>query len=181
MRTQAWVLCAGLILSGCTGAAAQVHEETAVIADGTAKSSGSGSKATTDGAQAMKKSAERIYQGCKDAGYTVSDYDQELHEVSFDATNGSSFLGVEVRYIQNAKSAYDHDRLDDDVTVQDEYTDGGMSLCVLRDLEDNTYEVLGVNQETDLLYEVDDIRSEDLGTVKHILGLAGLPGDQAKE
>ncbi len=47
-------------------------------------------------------------------------------------------------------------------------------MCVLRDLEDNTYEILGVDEDSDLLYDIDDIKSEDIGTVKHIMVQVGL-------
>ncbi len=50
-------------------------------------------------------------------------------------------------------------------------------MCVLRDLEDNTYEILGVDEDRDLRYEIDDIKSEDIGTVKHIMVQVGFPAE----
>ncbi len=63
------------------------------------------------------------------------------------------------------------------MTVENEYTDGARSMCVLRDLEDNTYEILGVDEDSDLLYDIDDIKSEDIGTVKHIMVQVGFPAE----
>ncbi len=202
MKSWTLIACAGLLaLAGCTGSATpepsksdtQVTEEkqntTAKSEDTKSENATTESKetakpqesktnnSTTNGSDAMSVTADKLHQGFKDAGFTISDYEAELHETSFDATNGTSFLGVDIDYIQNVRSAYDHTKNDNDVTVEDEYTSEGKILCVLRDLEDNTYELLGADEKQDLLVEVDDIQPEDLGTVKHILALTGFPAE----
>lgn len=184
MKSWKLMVCAGLLaLTGCTGTtglgSASTGRSAAEKQDAATEQSDSAARdtSTTDGSDAMTGTADKIHKGFKDAGFTISDYEAQLHETSFDATNGTSFLGVDVDYIQNVRSAYDHAKNDNDVTVEDEYTSENKVLCVLRDLEDNTYELLAADEKQDLLVEVDEIQPENLGTVKHILALAGFPAE----
>lgn len=198
MKSWTLIACAGLLaLAGCTNSVAQgttqakepVQEQqdaskkqdtsadTNTDVKDTTESKGTANTTTTDGSDVVSKNADRLQQGLKDAGFTVSDYEAELHEVSFDATNGNSFLGADVEYIPNARTSYDHQKNDNDVAVENEYTDGARLMCVVRDLEDNTYEILGVDEDSDVLYDIDDIKSEDIGTVKHIMVQVGFPAE----
>lgn len=188
MKTWKYIACAALLaLAGCSAAPTEKQTEDKTVQesantieekDGTqdaAKDSAVSDSASKDAASSdsLKTAGETLSRGLKDAGFTVTDYEASPREISFDAFSTTSDMGVDIEAQANARSAYDRIVSDSDVERQDEFSKGQMTLSVLKNWEEGTYEIAAVDEASGLVYEIDDIQESDLNTVKNAMGQLG--------
>lgn len=141
-------------------AKSQIQTSTALSASSQTRSVPSASSS-----ESLRLRADSLIQELKAAGFPITDYEMEFTEVSFDA----GWMGAEIRQVPSPMQAYERAQYDDEVEKQQEFTNGSGSLCILRNWEDGTYEIIAVNETDGLLYEIDDIAESDLSTVKTIM------------
>lgn len=182
-----------LMLAGCTSAPAQNPDqsiqETQKPAESGQQSSGSsqtptireeldenGSLGTPIASSGhMERQAETISQKLKDAGFTITDYEQKLDEISFDAFGSQSDLGVDIDYSPSAGQMYQHEISDAELEKQNEYSGETVKLCILKDWEDGVYVIAALDTQYGLYYEADDIAQSDLPLVTGIFEDLGFP------
>lgn len=186
MKTWKILACAAVLaLAGCSNAPTQKQADEQVAEEGAntvqnGKDAATEEKDTTSdqstpvsSSDKIKSQADKIQQGLKDAGFTITDLEQKIEEISFDANNKNSSLGVDVEYEKNAKGEYDRLVADDELERQDEYAKDKLTLSVLKNWEDGTYEIVALDEENSLVYEIDDIQEADLDAVKSVMAQAG--------
>lgn len=101
----------------------------------------------------------------------------EYNEISFDASQGQNLIEVEIQKPTNPESAFqeDQDRYDFDTEEVSRYQNENGELVVLRDLEDNEYEIVALDRLQGIVYSVSEVQEGQLQTILNLLGTLNLP------
>lgn len=129
---------------------------------------------SNSGSQDLGSQADQWRTAFEKSGFTITDWDLEI---SFDAYQGQSLVEVEIQKSANAEYAFqeDQDRYDFDTQEVSRYQNGNGELVVLRDLEDNQYEIVAIDRTQGVVYSVSQVREADLQTILNLLGTLNLP------
>lgn len=108
---------------------------------------------SNSGSQDLGSQADQWRTAFEKSGFTITDWDLEI---SFDAYQGQSLVEVEIQKSANAEYAFqeDQDRYDFDTQEVSRYQNGNGELVVLRDLEDNQYEIVAIDRTQGVVYSV---------------------------
>lgn len=111
------------------------------------------------------------------AGFTISDIERENNEVSFNAYQGGNWIDAEIQNPFNAQNAFqdDLDLNDNENQVVSSYQSDGAQLVVIKDLEEQEYEIVALDETQGFVYTVDGIAESQLQSVLDILSNFNLP------
>lgn len=123
----------------------------------------------------LDASADQVRKSLSDAGFQITDYEKEGNEISFDAFGSNGEVGIEIQWSADPKTAYTWEINDNEVSLQDEYSNDVQKVAVLKDLEDQDYQIIALAEKEELIYEFSDVREGDLTTLLSILDQLGFP------
>lgn len=123
----------------------------------------------------LDASADQVRKRLSDAGFQITDYEKEGNEISFDAFGSNGEVGVDVQWSTDPATAYTWEINDNEVSLQDEYSNDVKKVAVLKDLEDQDYQIIAMAEREGLIYEFGDVREGDLATLLSILDQLGFP------
>lgn len=153
------------------------QSESKVAATSTVPNSSSAAQSVdTASGNDLKTSADQLRKYLSDAGFQIVDDEKEVNEISFDAYGSYGEVGVEIQWSTDPGTAYTWEINDNDVSLQDEYTNNVKKVAVLKDLEDQDYQIVAMAEREGLIYEFSDVREGDLPTLLSILGQLEFPG-----
>lgn len=173
-----------LTFAGCSSSTPQSSAVSSVQTESVLSSTSTTNSVTNNSttnsntkSQDLASQADQWRTAFEKEGFTITDWDLEYNEISFDASQGQNLIEVEIQKPANPEYAFqeDQDRYDFDTQEVSRYQNANDELVVLRDVEDKEYEIVAIDRTQGIIYSISEVQEEQLQTILNLLGTLNLP------